>query len=91
MTPRRDLLVAALLLAVILFASPAFPQATVSFAQLNGTVLDTSGRTIASATVTRERHNGRHGEDMREDTTADETTSGVGTAGYHPGKIWNPN
>ncbi len=30
----------------------SFGQATLSFAQLNGTVLDTSGRTLAGATVT---------------------------------------
>ena len=30
----------------------AFGQATISFAQLNGTILDTSGRTIAGASVT---------------------------------------
>ena len=52
MTPRRDLTIVALSLTVALLVSPAFPQATISFAQLSGTVLDSSGRTIANAPVT---------------------------------------
>jgi outer membrane receptor protein involved in Fe transport len=52
MTPRRDLTVVALSLTVALLVLPAFPQATISFAQLSGTVLDSSGRTIANAPVT---------------------------------------
>lgn len=44
---------ASLALAVlVLVAPPAFAQATISFAQLNGTVEDTSGRSIAKAQVT---------------------------------------
>src|SRR3984893_6561406 len=44
---------ASLALAVLVFvAPPAFAQATISFAQLNGTVEDTSGRPIAKAQVT---------------------------------------
>jgi len=44
---------ASLALAVLVFvAPPAFAQATISFAQLNGTVEDTSGRSIAKAQVT---------------------------------------
>src|SRR5271155_3256599 len=41
----------ALLLTILVSAPHAFPQATVSFAQLSGTVLDSSGRTIAKALV----------------------------------------
>jgi len=37
---------------VICFAPQALGQATISAAQLNGTVLDSSGRTVAGATVT---------------------------------------
>ncbi|MGA2019628.1 MAG: carboxypeptidase regulatory-like domain-containing protein [Candidatus Sulfotelmatobacter sp.] len=40
------------LLLTLVFSHPhAFPQATVGFAQLSGTVLDSSGRTIAQAAV----------------------------------------
>ena len=42
----------ALLLTIASSAPHAFPQATISFAQLNGTVLDSSGRTVATAPVT---------------------------------------
>ena len=52
MTPRRNLTVVVLSLTVALLVLPAFPQATISFAQLSGTVLDSSGRTIANAPVT---------------------------------------
>jgi outer membrane receptor protein involved in Fe transport len=41
-----------LLLAVALLSAQALGQATVSFAQLNGTVLDEGGRTIAKASIT---------------------------------------
>ena len=40
------------MLTIACLAVPVFPQATISFAQLNGTVLDTSGRAIAKAPVT---------------------------------------
>src|SRR5882762_10030179 len=44
---------ASLALAVLAFVAPqAFAQATISFAHLNGTVQDTSGRTVAKAQVT---------------------------------------
>jgi outer membrane receptor protein involved in Fe transport len=42
----------ALLLTIVVLAPHAFPQATVGFAQLSGTVLDSSGRTVAKASVT---------------------------------------
>jgi outer membrane receptor protein involved in Fe transport len=51
MRPRWDLIVS-LFLTVVFLAQPALPQATISFAQLNGTVLDSSGRTVAKAPVT---------------------------------------
>jgi hypothetical protein len=35
-----------------LFTLPAAGQATISFAQLNGTVLDTSGRAVVGASIT---------------------------------------
>jgi hypothetical protein len=44
---------ASLALAALVFLVPtAFAQGTISFAQLNGTVEDTSGRSIAKAQVT---------------------------------------
>ena len=52
MTPRPCLTALVALLMVVLCSSLAFGQATVSFAQLNGTVLDTSGRAIVKASVT---------------------------------------
>src|SRR5437899_11457054 len=50
---RTRLLCAAFsLLMTVVFCSPsAFPQATISFAQLNGTVLDTGGRSVAKANI----------------------------------------
>src|SRR5215472_13842965 len=51
MTSRLRFLVAALLVLPLL-GSSAFAQATISFAQLNGTVLDASGRVVVRATVT---------------------------------------
>ena len=51
MTSRLRVLVAALLVLPLL-GSSAFAQATISFAQLNGTVLDASGRVVVGATVT---------------------------------------
>src|SRR6266478_9963691 len=48
----RQYLSASIVLAVLLlFSSQAFAQASISFAQLNGTVLDTSGRAIVKATI----------------------------------------
>src|SRR5215470_1989022 len=44
--------VVALLIMLAVFSFPVFGQATVSFAQLNGTVLDEGGRTIAKASIT---------------------------------------
>jgi hypothetical protein len=41
-----------ILAVVALFSSQAFSQATVSFAQLNGTVLDEAGRAIVRASIT---------------------------------------
>jgi hypothetical protein len=70
MTPRRDLTIAALSLTVALLVSPAFPQATISFAQLSGTVLDSSGRTIANAPVT--------ARNVETNTTFTATTTGDG-------------
>jgi outer membrane receptor protein involved in Fe transport len=52
MRPRWDLTATALLLTIVFSAPHAFPQATIGFAQLNGTVLDSSGRTVASAPIT---------------------------------------
>jgi hypothetical protein len=52
MRPRWDLTAIALLLTVVFSAPHAFPQATFSFARLNGTVLDSSGRTVLGAPVT---------------------------------------
>ncbi len=52
MTPRPCLTAWVALVMVVLSSSLAFGQATVSFAQLNGTVLDTSGRAIVKASVT---------------------------------------
>ena len=40
-----------LLVAILLGAPSAFAQATISFAQLNGTVLDAGGRTLPNASV----------------------------------------
>src|SRR5271157_177865 len=51
MRPRWNLTAIAVLLTVVLSASFAFPPATIGFAQLNGTVLDSSGRTIVNAPV----------------------------------------
>ena len=51
MRPRWDWAIA-LLLTVVCSVPHAFPQATAGFAQLSGTVLDSSGRTIAKAVVT---------------------------------------
>jgi Carboxypeptidase regulatory-like domain len=45
------ILLSAVLVCVFLAAS-AFGQATISFAQLSGTVLDTSGRAVVGASVT---------------------------------------
>jgi outer membrane receptor protein involved in Fe transport len=39
------------LLTIVFLAPHAFPQATIGYAQLSGTVLDSSGRTIAKAAV----------------------------------------
>jgi outer membrane receptor protein involved in Fe transport len=51
MRPRPSFALVALVI-VALFAPQAFAQATVSYAQLNGTVLDESGRAIVKASVT---------------------------------------
>ena len=49
----RPHLPASLALIILVFLAPtAFAQATISFAQLNGTVLDTSGRSIVKAQIT---------------------------------------
>jgi hypothetical protein len=49
----RLCLPASVALAVLVFLAPtAFAQGTISLAQLNGTVQDTSGRSIAKAQVT---------------------------------------
>jgi Carboxypeptidase regulatory-like domain len=40
------------LLFTTLMAAPAFSQATISFAQLNGTIQDTAGRTVPKASIT---------------------------------------
>ena len=48
---RRFILVSLLVLLPILLAPYAFSQAAVSFAQLNGTISDASGRVIAGASV----------------------------------------
>jgi hypothetical protein len=48
----RLLAVAALLLTFALLSLQSFAQATVSFAQLNGTVLDEGGRTVTKASIT---------------------------------------
>jgi outer membrane receptor protein involved in Fe transport len=52
MRPRWVCTATAIFLTVALAAPFAFSQATISFAQLNGTVQDSSGRTIAKAAVT---------------------------------------
>jgi outer membrane receptor protein involved in Fe transport len=52
MRRHRDWAGIALLLTIVVSAPHAFPQATISFAQLNGTVLDSGGRTVAKAPVT---------------------------------------
>ena len=49
--PRRCLLILIAAFLVALPASRAWAQATISFAQLNGTVVDSAGRTIAGAVV----------------------------------------
>jgi outer membrane receptor protein involved in Fe transport len=51
MRPRSSSAALVILAIVALFSTQAFSQATVSFAQLNGTVLDESGRTIVRASV----------------------------------------
>jgi len=51
MRQRWDWTGIALLLTIVVLAPHAFPQATIGFAQLSGTVLDSSGRTIAKASV----------------------------------------
>ena len=51
MRSRRWFPVLTVLLSAALFNSPAAGQATVSFAQLNGTVLDTGGRAVVRAAV----------------------------------------
>jgi hypothetical protein len=48
---RSTLTLLAAILTIACLTTPALPQATISFAQLNGTVLDTSGRAIARAPV----------------------------------------
>jgi len=52
MRERWDWAAIALLLTIVFLCPRTFPQATVGYAQLSGTVLDSSGRTIAKATVT---------------------------------------
>ena len=53
MRPRRQLLTLYVIaIMAALLSQLAFAQATVSFAQLNGTIVDASGRTIAGASVT---------------------------------------
>lgn len=49
---RRVLTLCAMLIVAAFLAPQAFGQATASFAQLNGTILDSTGRTIAGASVT---------------------------------------
>lgn len=66
---RSRFIAVALLLTFVLSASSAFSQ-TVSFAQLNGTVLDSSGRTVAKAPVTV--------RNMDTNTTFTATTTGDG-------------
>ena len=60
----------ALLLTIVFSAPHAFPQATLSFAQLNGTVLDSSGRTVVRAPVT--------ARNVDTNTTFTATTNGAG-------------
>ncbi len=52
MRSRSSLAILAVLAIAVLFTQQAFPQATISFAQLNGTVLDTSGRAVVKAAIT---------------------------------------
>jgi len=47
----RSLTVGIVLASFAFLLPPLFGQATISFAQLNGTVLDASGRTVAGATI----------------------------------------
>ena len=51
MGPRSILKVLVVVAMAALLAPHALPQATISFAQLNGTVLDTSGRVVVKATI----------------------------------------
>jgi len=51
MRTRLFAVVLCLLAAVVLSAPSVFAQATLSFAQLNGTVLDTGGRSVAKAQI----------------------------------------
>ncbi len=52
MRPRAVLIALLAVGTVATLSSLAFAQATISFAQLNGTVLDTSGRAIVKASIT---------------------------------------
>ena len=70
MRPRWDLTAIVLLLTIVSLAPQAFPQATISFAQLNGTVLDSSGRTVAAAPVS--------ARNVDTNTTFTATTTGAG-------------
>src|SRR3984885_11751699 len=70
MRPRWDLTAIVLLLTIVSLGPHAFPQATISFAQLNGTVLDSSGRTVAAAPVS--------ARNVDTNTTFSATTTGAG-------------
>src|SRR5882757_5766418 len=60
------------LLSASLLTLPAFGQATVSFAQLNGTVLDEGGRAVVKASIT-----------LREMDTNQNFTAATNDAGFY--------
>ncbi len=70
MRPRWNLTAVVLLLANVVSTPFAFSQATISFAQLNGTVLDSSGQAVAAAPVT--------ARNVDTNTTFTATTTGAG-------------